>query len=168
MLIGSKNLEIYSNVVPTVHNFALLPPNEPILGNDNTSPICSPNGVWAAQAAFAPRVANAKFFVSSDEWFADTHDILLFARTAHETIFLLESLMQEFAEVGLLLNGEKTVVLINEPQPPSHLRTRTGIAREQRVWWTQMAWMHPRFREGRKYDCGPQPPLTSCFQSILC
>ena len=68
MLIGSKNLEIYSNVVPTVHNFALLPPNEPILGNDNTSPICSPNGVWAAQAAFAPRVANAKFFVSSDEW----------------------------------------------------------------------------------------------------
>ena len=47
----------------------LLPPNEPILGNDNTSPICSPNGVCAAQAAFAPRVANAKFFVSSDEWY---------------------------------------------------------------------------------------------------
>ncbi len=47
MLIGSKNLEIYSNVVPTVHNFVLLPPTEPILGNDNTSPICSPNGVWA-------------------------------------------------------------------------------------------------------------------------
>ena len=68
MLIGSKNLEIYSNVVPTVHNFVLLPPSEPTLGNDNTSPICSPNGVWAAQAAFAPRVANAKFFVSSDEW----------------------------------------------------------------------------------------------------
>ena len=67
MLIGSKNLEIYSNVVPTVHNFVLVPPNEPILGNDNTSPICFPNGVWAAQAAFAPRVANAKFFVSSDE-----------------------------------------------------------------------------------------------------
>ena len=43
MLIGSKNLEIYSNVVPTVHNFVLLPPNEPILGNDNTSPICSPS-----------------------------------------------------------------------------------------------------------------------------
>ena len=43
-------------------------PNELILGNDNTSPICSPNGVWAAQAAFAPRVANAKFFVPSDEW----------------------------------------------------------------------------------------------------
>ena len=38
--------------------------------------------------------------------FAD--DILLFARTAHETIFLLESLLQEFAEVGLLLNSKKT------------------------------------------------------------
>ena len=68
MLIGSKNLEIYSNVVPTVHNFVLLPPNERNLSNDNTSPICSPNGVWAAQAAFAPWVANARFFVSSDAW----------------------------------------------------------------------------------------------------
>ena len=57
--------------------------------------------------------------------FAD--DILLFARTAHETIFLLESLLQEFAEAGLLLNSEKTVVLTNEAQPPSHLWTRTGI-----------------------------------------
>ena len=57
--------------------------------------------------------------------FAD--DILLFARTAHETIFLLESLLQEFAEVGPLLNGETTVVLTNEVQPPSHLWTRTGI-----------------------------------------
>ena len=58
--------------------------------------------------------------------FAD--DILFFfACTAHETIFLLENLMQEFEEVGLLLNGEKTVVLTNEAQPPSHLWTRTGI-----------------------------------------
>ena len=31
--------------------------------------------------------------------FAD--DILLFARTAHEALFLLENLMHEFAEVGL-------------------------------------------------------------------
>ena len=57
--------------------------------------------------------------------FAD--DILLFARTAHEALFLLESLMQEFEDVGLLLNGDKTVVLTNEAQPPSHLWTRTGI-----------------------------------------
>ena len=35
--------------------------------------------------------------------------------------------MHEFAEVGLLLNGEKTVVLTNEAQPPSHLWTQTGI-----------------------------------------
>ena len=57
--------------------------------------------------------------------FAD--DILLFAGTAHETVFLLESLLQEFAAVGLLLNGEKTVASTNEAQPPSHLWTRTGI-----------------------------------------
>ena len=44
--------------------------------------------------------------------FAD--DILLLARTAHEALFLLESLLQEFEEVGLLLNGDKTVVLTNE------------------------------------------------------
>ena len=45
---------------------------------------------------------------------------------------------------------------------------RYQIASEKRVWWTQMAWMHPRCREGRENDCGPQPPLTSSFQSILC
>ena len=57
--------------------------------------------------------------------FAD--DILLFARTAQEALFLLETLMHEFAEVGLLLNGEKTVVITNEAQPPSHLWTQTGM-----------------------------------------
>ena len=34
-------------------------------------------------------------------------DILLFARTAQEALFLLEILMHEFAEVDLLLNGGK-------------------------------------------------------------
>ena len=50
--------------------------------------------------------------------FAD--DIFLFAR------FLLESLMKEFAEVGPLLNGDKTVVLTNGAQPLSHLWTQTA------------------------------------------
>ena len=44
------------------------------------------------------------------------NDILLLARTAHEALFLLESLMQEFAEVGLLLNGVKTVC-VNQRSP---------------------------------------------------
>ena len=57
--------------------------------------------------------------------FADV--ILLFAGTAQEALFLLETLMHEFAEVGLLLNGKKTVVLTNKAQPPSHLWTQTGI-----------------------------------------
>ena len=63
--------------------------------------------------------------VISRNSFAD--DIILFARTSHEAIFLLESLAQEFAEVSLLLNGDKTVVLISDAQPPSHLWTQTGI-----------------------------------------
>ena len=46
MLIG---IEIFSHVVPKIDNSVLLPPNELGLGNDNTSSICSPNGVWAAQ-----------------------------------------------------------------------------------------------------------------------
>ena len=54
-------------------------------------------------------------------------DILLFARTAQEALFLLETLMHEFAEVDLLLNGGKTAVLTNEAKPPSHLWTQTGI-----------------------------------------
>ena len=57
--------------------------------------------------------------------FAD--DVLLFARTAHETLFLLENLMHEFAKVGPFLGGEKTVVLTNAAQPPSHLGTQTGV-----------------------------------------
>ena len=65
--------------------------------------------------------------------FADDTSILFFARTPHETIFLLESLLQELAEVSLLLNGGKTVVLPNEAQPPSHLWTRTGIKLKLRV-----------------------------------
>ena len=35
--------------------------------------------------------------------------------------------MHEFAEVGLVLNDDKTVVLTNEAQPKSHLWTPTGI-----------------------------------------
>ena len=58
-----------------------------------------------------------------DPRFAD--DILLFARNAHEALFLLENLMHEFAEVGLLLNA---FVDTDGYQ----------IASEKRVWCTQM------------------------------
>ena len=64
--------------------------------------------------------------------FAD--DILIFARTAHKTIFPLESLMKDFAEVFFSLNGDKTVVLTNEAQPPSHLWTHTGIKLQVKNW----------------------------------
>ncbi len=51
--------------------------------------------------------------------FAD--DLLLFARTKCEAIFMLETLMEELACVGLCLNAGKTVVLTNEAQPPNCL-----------------------------------------------
>jgi len=67
MLMGSKNRKTYSNVASKIHSFVLPPPNEPTLGNANTSPIYSPSIVLDARAAFAPWVANAKLFVSSGE-----------------------------------------------------------------------------------------------------
>ena len=51
--------------------------------------------------------------------FAD--DLLLFARTKCEAIFMLETLMEELACVGLCLNAGKTVVLTIEAQPPNCL-----------------------------------------------
>ena len=44
--------------------------------------------------------------------FAD--DLLLFARIKFETIFILETLMEELAYVGLCLNAGNTVALANE------------------------------------------------------
>ena len=57
--------------------------------------------------------------------FAD--DILLFARSAMEAGKLLDSLVAELSEVGLLLNADKTVVLTSQSQPPSTLTTDHGI-----------------------------------------
>ena len=51
--------------------------------------------------------------------FAD--DLLLFARTKFEAIFMLETLMEELAYVGLCRNAGKTVALTNEAQPPQCL-----------------------------------------------
>ena len=51
--------------------------------------------------------------------FAD--DLLLFARTKFEAIFMLETLVEELAYVGLCLNAGKTVALTNEAQPPQCL-----------------------------------------------
>ena len=51
--------------------------------------------------------------------FAD--DLLLFARTKFEAFFMLETLTEELAYVGLCLNAGKTVALTNEAQPPQCL-----------------------------------------------
>ena len=98
-----------------------------------------------------------------DKRFAD--DILLFAGTAHEAFFLLESLMQEFEEVGLLLNGSKAVVLTNEAQPPSHLWTQTNIKLQvQNGSGEHKCRMHTRCRGSWRDEFGHQPPRAGCSQ----
>ena len=57
--------------------------------------------------------------------FAD--DILLFARTAAETMALLDDLVRKLKNIGLQLNAAKTVVFISEVQPPSSLHTNNGV-----------------------------------------
>ena len=56
-----------------------------------------------------------------DEHLRFADDLFLFARIKFETIFMLETLMEELAYVGLCLNAGKTVALTNEAQPPQCL-----------------------------------------------
>ena len=56
--------------------------------------------------------------------FAD--DIVLFGRTQKEIARLLDSLVEEFAHVGLTLNASKTVVLTTEAQPEEFVETPNG------------------------------------------
>ena len=51
------------------------------------------------------------------------NDILLFARSALEMGKLLDGLVAELSEVGLLLNADKTVVLTSQSQLPSTITT---------------------------------------------
>ena len=68
MLIGCKILRNHSVVASTPQSPSQCPPSDLMFGSDNTFAVCCPNGVVAAQAALAPQVANAKLFVSNDEW----------------------------------------------------------------------------------------------------
>ena len=51
---------------------------------------------------------------------------MLFAASASETELILEKLIEALAEVGLVLNPDKTVVLTNEAQPSQQLILPTG------------------------------------------
>ena len=57
--------------------------------------------------------------------FAD--DLLLFAKTAAEASWLLDTLVVELGAVGLILNAKKTVALTSEAQPAACLETPGGI-----------------------------------------
>ena len=54
-------------------------------------------------------------------------DILFFARSAMEVGKLLDSLVADLLEVGLVLNADKTVFLTSQSQPPSTITTDHGI-----------------------------------------
>ena len=56
--------------------------------------------------------------------FAD--DLLLFAASKEELIFMLEELIGALQDVGLVLNASKTLVLTTEAQPPTSLRLQNG------------------------------------------
>ena len=56
--------------------------------------------------------------------FAD--DLLLFAVSKEELIFMLEELIRALQEVGLVLNASKTFVLTTEAQPPTSIRLQNG------------------------------------------
>ena len=55
------------------------------------------------------------------------NDILLFGRSPAEVRKLLDSLVAELSEVGLLLNADKTVILPSQSQPPSTITIDHGI-----------------------------------------
>ena len=55
------------------------------------------------------------------------NDILLFARSAMEVRKLLDSLVAELSEVGLLLNADKPVILTSQSQPPSTITIDHGV-----------------------------------------
>ena len=53
-------------------------------------------------------------------------DVLLFCRSAQEARATLDSLVWHLANVGSILNAEKTVVLTTEAQLPPHIRLAEG------------------------------------------
>ena len=102
----------------------LPPPNEPLLGNDSTSPICSPSTVLDVRVAFAPRVANAKLFVSSGEWGVEQHEMPV-SNTNHNT----------FATGSQSSRREQSVVLVHSKCAKFHaMRVSSQCTAEGPQW----------------------------------
>ena len=53
-------------------------------------------------------------------------DMLIFARSSHEIMTLLDKVAQFLGDAGLKLNAEKTVLITTQAQPPPFLTTSTG------------------------------------------
>ena len=71
--------------------------------------------------------------------FAD--DILRFARSAMEVRKLLDSLVAELWEVGLLLNADKTVILTSQNQPPSTITIDHGVTLRVLPGYVAQKWL---------------------------
>ena len=100
--------------------------------------------------------------------FAD--DLLLFARSKFEAIFMLETLMEELAYVGLCLNAGKTVVLTNEAQPPQCLilTNQDDNCRKRQRCWTQMVGLYFVSWGLWKVNFGHHLSFTGRLKGILC
>ena len=58
--------------------------------------------------------------------FAD--DILVFATSSQQAAYLLDELMVALADVGLILNQDKTKLLTTQAQPPKTITTPGGLS----------------------------------------
>ena len=57
--------------------------------------------------------------------FAD--DILVFATSSRQAAYLLDELVVALADVGLILNEDKTKLLTTQAQPPKTITTPRGV-----------------------------------------
>ena len=86
-----------------------------------------------------------------------------------ETIFMLETLMEELAYVGLCLNAGKTVALTNEAQPPQCLilTNQEDNCRKRQRCWTQMVGLYFLSGGQWKANFGHHLSFTGRLKGIL-
>ena len=84
--------------------------------------------------------------------FAD--DILLFAYSADEATTMLDTLVEELATVGLVLNASKTIVLPSEAQPAATIITPAGTSLKVLSRSASHKWLGCMLSTGASHDDG--------------
>ena len=91
--------------------------------------------------------------MARDLRFAD--NILIFARSTHEIMTLLDKLVQFLGDAGLKLNAEKTVLITTEAEPPPFLTTSTGaVIKVKGKIGSQMVGLRVVFSRVKKCNSG--------------